>query len=47
MTWFIGMVEFWKILFSGQMVVLGNCDQTNACLPMSPFVEGSGHHVVH
>ena len=37
MTWFNGMVEFWKILFNGQMVVLGNCDRTNACLPTYPL----------
>ena len=30
MTWFNGMIEFWNILFNGKMVVLGNCDRTNA-----------------
>ena len=37
MTWFKGMVEFWKILFNGQIVVLGNCDRTHAWLPMYPL----------
>ena len=37
MTWFNGMVDFWKILFNGKMVVLGNCDRTNAWLPMYPL----------
>ena len=47
MTWFNGMVEFWNILFNEKMVVLGNCDRTNAWLPTSQFVEGSGHYIVH
>ena len=47
MTCLNGMVEFWKILFNGQMVVLGNCDQSNAWLQRTPFVEGLGYHVVN
>ena len=38
MTWFNGIVEFWKEKkINGQMVVLGNCDQTNAWLPTYPL----------
>ena len=37
MTWFNGMVEFLKILVNEQMVVLGNCDRTNARLPTYPL----------
>ena len=47
MTWFNGMIEFWKILFNGQMMVLGNFDRTMNGYLRTPFEEGLGHHVVH
>ena len=47
MTWFNGMIEFWKILFNGHMMVLGNFDRTMNGYLRTPFVEGLGHHVVH
>ena len=37
MTLFNEIVEFLVILVNGQMVGLGNCDRTNAWLPMYPL----------